>query len=134
MKDLKNVKKIKIYRYLFGSAGFFNLLSVVMFLVNYKMYFQSYGYNLAYGPVWTTLYLGFIALFGIGYILVAIDPVRHFSIAILGVIGKIFVFTTFLVFTILGVVAPGVTGVAIIDVIFAVLFIRYLFEVGKIER
>ena len=133
MPDETDIKINKFYRWVFGFAGFFNILSVIMFIFNYKFYFQSYGFDLAYDPVWTTLYLGFIALFGIGYFLVSANPDKNHGIVIMGVIGKIFVFSVFLFFAIRKIIAPGVAITAVIDLIFAVLFIRYLTAISRLS-
>ncbi|NHI90963.1 MAG: hypothetical protein EAX96_00585 [Candidatus Lokiarchaeota archaeon] len=126
--------KIRNYRLIFIFAAIFNFLSVIMFLINYDLLFKSFGYNLSFDLVWTTQFLGFITIFGIGYLILGFDPLKNTDIALLGAIGKFFVFTVFLIFTILLIIPPAVTLITIIDVIFAILFIEYFIYMKKNEN
>jgi hypothetical protein len=104
-----------------------------MLLLNYDLFFRSFGYELPYDIVWTTLFLGLVAVFGIGYLLLGVNPLQNRQIALIGTLGKIFVFTIILIFTIRGIISPLVTATTFLDVVFAILFIEYLIRIRKME-
>ena len=127
-------KKLNFYRILFIFAALFNILSALMLLIGYNYIFQSFGYNVPFSLVWTIQFVGLIMVFGIGYLIVGINPTKNSYIAFLGVIGKLYVFSVFLIFTLLLYVPPIATMVTIIDVIFAIFFIEYLIIMKKNEN
>ena len=127
-------KKLNFYRILFIFAAIFNILSGLMLLFGYNYIFQSNGYNVPFSLVWTIQFIGLIIIFGIGYLILGINPSKNRYIAFLGIIGKLYVFTVFLILTLLMFVPPIATMVTIIDVIFAIFFIEYLIFMKKNEN
>ena len=67
-----------------------------------------------------------ICLLGIGYYWVSKDVFRNHAIVKLGVIGKTAVFSIFLGHAISGDIPYAFTAPAVIDLIFAILFLEFL--------
>jgi hypothetical protein len=67
-----------------------------------------------------------VAVLGLGYYWAGRDPVRNRDIVRMGVIGKLLVFLIALGHALAGRLPWGLAGPAVVDLLFAVLFLRVL--------
>ena len=74
-----------------------------------------------------------ICLLGVGYYWVAKDVSRNHAIAKLGMIGKLAVFSIFLGHSIGGDIPFALAAPAVIDLVFAVLFLEFLVRMHNAE-
>jgi uncharacterized membrane protein YdcZ (DUF606 family) len=76
--------------------------------------------------------MGFVFVFGIGYIIVSRNIKENHSIVVLGgVIGKLIVFVNGVVAVSLGQANATVLGVVTIDLLFVILFVEFLNSMRK---
>jgi len=108
---------------LFIVGGIWNfVVAAPMFLISFFVVSEFKGASLMY-------YQGFLCaviLFGIGYILVGLDPNKNHAIVLLGGMGKIMVFIFFLAYYIPGHIKLYQLIIGAGDLIFALLFFRFL--------
>ena len=104
------MNKRRYSKILLAAAGLYTLLSVMMFWNNHEMFFQSYGYDLTCDQVWTTLYLGLITIFGLGYLMLAANPLQNRLVALMDALGKVYVFSVFLIFNHRALLHPVLPG------------------------
>jgi hypothetical protein len=117
-------------RRLFGIAALFNFGVGGALLLARPLVTALLRFDAVTGTNLMTFYLaaGLITLFGYAYLLVARDPVRYRPYISLGLLGKL-IAIVIAVSTWLGGYAPAtVPELAIGDVIFVGLFIRYLLQ------
>ena len=114
-------------RILFYSAAIFNWVACLIFLAPLGIASAfDLSHSISNGPFDQVALLA-IALFGLGYWMVAGDPVAHRGIVILGLIGKIAVpGIMFSHYFFVGDVNFSLAGLTIGDIIYAVFFYRYL--------
>jgi hypothetical protein len=115
-------QKIQI---LFRSAALFNWAAAVFFLPVLGLA-DRLGYGGPTGTVFEHLGLGFIALFGLGYWMVASAPEQNRGIVQLGLLGKSLAVALVVGHYVAGNVSAPLALVVSGDVVFAVLFARYL--------
>ena len=118
--------RLNWYRRLFLAAAWWNWLVALLSLFADKK-IRSF---LRMPPLTDSLNLHLsiscICLLGIGYYWVAKDVSRNHAIAKLGMIGKLGVFSIFLGHVIEGDIPFALAAPAVIDLIFAVLFLEFL--------
>lgn len=118
---------ISNYRTLFLSAAIFNCSVAVIFLFAYQPIFNLIGLNpIPQNPIYLHLFACLVALFGIAYYWVAQDFTNNRNLVVLGVIGKLAVFTVPLGYCLLGYVSWQLPALASADLLFAALFIGAL--------
>ncbi len=76
--------------------------------------------------IWPRLTGGMIFIFGIGYWIVSRDLDRNRGIIAIGAAGKLLVVLQLLIYWIKGTIGFWSFSVSLIDLVFAVLFIRFL--------
>lgn len=74
------------------------------------------------------LFLAVVFVFGLGYLRVAMDVGENRDIVWLGLIGKLAVVALLLTHAVLGNVAWGLAALGLGDLLFAILFLRFLNE------
>jgi len=118
--------RLKRYRWLFIAAAWWNWLVVLLSLFAD----QKIRSALRMPPLADSLNLHLavscICLLGIGYYWVARDVSRNHAIVWLGMIGKLAVFSIFLGHAISGDIPYALTAPAVIDLVFAILFLEFL--------
>ena len=118
------------YKYMFIIGAIWNLAVAIPLLI------ISYFINPGLSTLGLIYYQGFlisIILFGIGYYIVGKDINKNHAIILLGIVGKILVFTFFLTYFLLGIMTIFEVSAATIDLIFACLFIEFLINFEKVE-
>ena len=90
---------------LFLIAGLYNLLAGLPLLIDPSLLAWASGFKLPTGD-WLFLRMtgAFVTVFAIGYFMVSSDLVRHRSIVVLGVIGKLAAFALLTIYLINGAI------------------------------
>jgi hypothetical protein len=112
-------------RILFRTAALFNWSAVVLFLPVLGLA-DRIGYGGPTGTVFEHLGIGAIGLFGLGYWMVASAPEQNRGIVQLGLLGKLLAVALVGGHNLAGNVSGPLALVVSGDVVFAVLFARYL--------
>ena len=123
------MSRLTYYRRMFYAAAVFNWLAAAATLA--KIAFPSMipldsPFDAFGGQVFALM----VAIFGYAYFLVGRDPARNEGIVWMGIIGKLLIFALFLAHAIAGTFPFVLLLPAIGDVIFAFLFLEFLF-VGR---
>jgi hypothetical protein len=116
-------------RILFRTAALFNWSAVVFFLPVLGLA-DRLGYGAPAGTAFEHVGLGAIGLFGLGYWMVASAPEQNRGIVQLGLLGKMLAVGLVVGHYLAGNVSLPLALVVSGDVIFAVLFARYLAKTG----
>jgi hypothetical protein len=124
------MQKERYYKNFFIVAALWNWIATVPFFFAYGPIFAFLGMRMPIYPGSLQLFLSLAFVLGIGYYWVSRN-LMNLEIVKMGIIGKIFVFLLLFYYAIIGnihwlLVLPG-----IVDLIFAILFIQYLFHVKK---
>jgi len=112
-------------RILFRTAALFNWSAVVFFMPGLGLA-DRLGRGAPTGTVFEHVGLGAIGLFGFGYWMVASAPEQNRGIVQLGLLGKVLAIALVAGHYLAGNVSLPLALVVSGDVIFAVLFARYL--------
>jgi len=120
------MQKEKYYRKLFIIGAFWNWTISLTTLAIYRPFFSFFNMKIPESPVWLFMFLGAVFVFGIGYFLVALDPVKNYGIVTLGIIGKVLVFAAFIYFARVGEVHYVIVALGGGDFIFAIFFLEFL--------
>jgi hypothetical protein len=120
------VRREKYYRTLFVVAAIWNWIVTAAFGLTLESSYRDYGFEFPPSPMWIIMFLGFACIFGLGYLYVGLNPVRNRNIAILGVLGKVYMFGVFLIFGLVGDTPIGFAVASILDLVFAGLFVEFL--------
>ena len=120
-------------RTLFRIAALFNWSAVVFFLPALGIA-DRLGHGAPTGTPFEHVGLGAIALFGIGYWMVASAPEQNRGIVQLGLLGKVLAIAVVVGHYIAGNVSLPLALVVSGDIVFAVLFARYLVGTREAHR
>ena len=121
--------KIIYYKYLLIIGAIWNI--IISLLIFLGSFFANPGLN-ELGTVYYQMFSMVVLLFGIGYYLVGRNLEKNHAIITLGALGKILVFIFMLTYYILGVVDVISLIIGIVDLIFGILFIEFLFNFKKL--
>ena len=80
---------MKYWRYFFAAAALFNVFGGVMGWLNFEKQLTDLGYPAPNYPFFAQLLFLAVIVFGIGYGMVAADPLRNRNIVWLGLLSKI---------------------------------------------
>ena len=114
---------------MFIIGAIWNLAAAISLLI--MSYFINLGLS-TLGLIYYQFFLNSVILFGIGYFIVGININKNHGIVLLGIVGKIGVFTYFLAYFILGIMTILLVIAGIIDLIFACLFVEFLLNFEKV--
>lgn len=123
--------KENYYKYMFIISGIYNCLNATIFItVSLAMpdIFPLFGVAVPISNVWLHLSLILIAIFGIGYFIVATNLKENHGIIIIGTISKLCFFVITLIYWILGDLGIIIVLLGSVDILFAILFIEFLFK------
>jgi len=83
--------------------------------------------------VFFMMFLGLVFVYGIGYFWVSRDINKNHDIVRMGIIGKLIVFVALLWAWLAGEVPVILVGAGIVDLIFSILFIKFLNTYKQLE-
>ena len=124
------------YKNLFLISAIWNLIVGLVFIVLSPLadsLTTMFGMEVLPSLVFYHSFFGIVAVFGIGYYLVARDITKNHGIVVLGTITKLYVFILYLIYFILGYSNFLPILFVIVDLIFACLFVEFLISFKKIE-
>jgi hypothetical protein len=114
------------YQKLFFIGAIWNWVATLTFILGYKILFPLFGMPLPVYPVFFLMFLGICFVFGIGYYWVSTDLKNNHGIVKMGIIGKLLVFVGLIWAGTTGQVHFIMIGPGIVDLVFAILFIKFL--------
>lgn len=127
-------KKHAFFTIIFLIAAAWNLIGAAFGYFNTEFTFQEMFnrelndplvYQIYHGTWGTTL------LFFFGYIMVALNPIKHSGLAFIGGIGKLFFAIAELRLYLSGLANPIILVIVVGDFIFCILFIYYFVQLYK---
>jgi hypothetical protein len=121
------------YKKMFFIGAIWNWVATLTFAIGWKFLFPLFGMASPNYLVFYMLFLGLCFVYGIGYFWVSRDISSNHGIVRMGIIGKLLVFTGFLIAWVMGEVPLIIVGSGVVDLIFAILFIEFLKSYGKME-
>ena len=127
--------KEKYYKYLFLLAACYNILNALIFIIVSLLkdpaIFILFGVLMPNSMAWLQLSLLLILIFGIGYIIVAMDISQNHGIVIIGGISKVVFFIITVIY--LGLSEVGIMVVLLggVDILFVCLFAEFLLKYNK---
>lgn len=130
------MERKKYYKSLFFIAAIYNLVVGLLFIALSPLadsLLPMIGMEVPPSLIFLHAFFGLASFFGIGFYIVAKNIDKNHGIVLLGTIGKLYVFTLFLIYFILGYTNFLPLPIAIGDLIFACLFIEFLISYKKIE-
>lgn len=117
-------------RLLFRTAASFNLGAVLVFLPQLGIA-RAMGLDpIPTGTMFEYVGIGAVLLFGVGYWMTATSPDQHRGIVQIGLAGKVMVIVIVLALYAAGTANLRLLGVISGDVVYSVLFARYLLSTG----
>ncbi len=119
----------KWIRSVLTAAGFYNLLWGTSVVFAPKLWFQMFGMEPPrYPEIWQCVGM-VVGLYGLGYLIAARDPFKHWPIVLVGLLGKIFGPIGFVISAIRGSL-PWNFGVQILfnDVVWWIPFVAILYQ------
>jgi len=121
------------YKKMFFIGALWNWSVSLSFALGYKILFPLFGMNLPNYLVFFMMFLGLVFVYGIGYFWVSRDINKNHDIVRMGIIGKLIVFVALLWAWLAGEVPVILVGAGIIDLIFTILFIKFLNTYKQME-
>lgn len=125
--------KKNYYKQLFLIGAIWNWSAAAIFALGYKILFPLFGMAIPLYPVFFQMFLGLAFVFGIGYFWVSKDLDKNHDIVRMGIIGKLFVFAAMLWAWVSGQIPLILTGAGVVDLLFAVLYMEFLFTCKNTE-
>jgi hypothetical protein len=111
---------------LFGVAAVWNLVAAAMLLLNPDFLLARLGIRDSAARLLARSFASSVGTWGVGYALVAFDPERFRDFAWLGAISKMIFFLIYFVALIGRRISFAAFIPALVDLVFAALFLEYL--------
>jgi hypothetical protein len=124
--DAHEVGKEMKGRTLFFVAAAFNWLVALSLVVPNDIAWKIFGMPAPEQKLFLHLFALMAAVFGVAYFWIGRDPAGKRPLILLSVIGKLSVFAVILAHYLAGSVPLSVVGPGLGDLVFAVLFIRFM--------
>ena len=121
------------YKKMFFIGALWNWSVSLSFALGYKILFPLFGMELPNYLVFFMMFLGLVFVYGIGYFWVSRDINKNHDIVRMGIIGKLIVFVALLWAWVDGEVPVILVGAGIVDLIFTILFIKFLNTYKQLE-
>jgi len=116
---------------LFVTAAVFNWLVALSLALPGERAWQLAGLAQPADPLFLHLFLTFVALFGIAYLWIGVAPAGKDALVVIGAVGKASAFAVLFGHYLAGSVPAGVAALGAGDLVFAALFVRFLFRAGQ---
>lgn len=114
------------YKTMFFIGALWNWSVSLSFALGYKILFPLFGMVPPNYMVFFMMFLGLVFVYGIGYFWVSRDINKNHDIVRMGIIGKLIVFVAMLWAWVDGELPVILMGAGIVDLIFTILFIKFL--------
>jgi len=121
------------YKWLFIIGAVWNWGASVLFFFWHDPIFAWLNMKALNYPATMQLAMSLVFVFGIGYYWVSKDIFMNHDIVKLGIIAKTLVFVVFSYHYFIGNMPLPIFLCGVVDLIFAILFIQFLMNVGKIK-
>lgn len=128
---------VPLFRTFFIIAALWNLLGAVFGYFNTSLTFQQFFSRELSDPLIYAIYQGSwgtTLVYFVGYLIVALNPVKNSGIVIVGGIGKVAFAIKLLQLLLLHTANPVVLIVIIGDSVFSLLFLYYFFEMYRAKE
>ena len=126
--------KQNYYQKMFFIGAVWNWVATSTFIFGYKILFPLFDMELPIYPVFFLMFLGLCFVLGIGYYWVSRDLYKNHGIVKIGIIGKLIVFAGMLWAWLTGQMHIIPASAALVDLIFAILYIEFLMTFQREER
>jgi hypothetical protein len=120
--------------FVFGLAAIFNLAVGLPMLLAPEVFFSLTGQPAPADLLFVRMSGGLIAVFGVGYAMVARNPMAHRGIAFIGVIGKIIAPAILWFYYQAGAISFSNFAMGLGDLAFAALFAAFLLTTANGAR
>ena len=130
-------KEVNFFRVVFIISALWNLIGAIFGYFNTAYTFEGFFNRALTDPLYFTIYQGAwgtTLVYIIGYSIVALNPVRHSGIVIVGGIGKVGFAISLLKLYWSGLASPVVCVVIIGDFIFTLLFLYYFLRLFRTKE
>ena len=121
-----NARDTTTVKRLFIVAAIFNFSVAVMLGGFQSIFLPILGMEPLDNTAFLHLFMALVFVYGLGYYWVACNPETNRDIIRMGIIGKLLVVVILLVHAFWGNVSWGFAAVGSADLVFAILFIRFL--------
>jgi len=128
------MRKEKYYRNLFLIGAIWNWSATTIFFFAYEPIFSLAGMEVPANPLFLRLFLSLAFVFGIGYYWVSRDIANNHAIVKLGIMGKLSVFVLMTFYWIEGDVKLSLVPTGVVDLIFAILYLEFLFYFSSMGK
>jgi hypothetical protein len=128
------MRKEKYYRYLFLIGAIWNWSATTIFFFAYEQIFSLAGMEVPANPLFLRLFLSLAFVFGIGYYWVSRDITNNHAIVKLGIMGKLCVFVLMTYYWVEGYVKLSLVPTGVVDLIFAILYLEFLFYFPSVRK
>jgi hypothetical protein len=122
-----NHKSEKFYQRMFRTAALFNIVIAILLALFQKNILPWLGMEPVANEVFLQLFLGLVFVFGIGYYQISKNSEKNRNIIWLGFWGKLIVAVLLFSHAALGNISWGLASFGLGDLLFALLFLRFLF-------
>ncbi len=116
------------YKWLFIIGALWNWGAAVIFFIGYSYIFSMLNMKALNYPVILQLFLALVFVYGVGYYWVSKDINKNHDIVKLGIMAKTATFLLMLYYFISGELPFLILSTGIVDLLFAVLFVEFLFH------
>ncbi|MBI9085284.1 MAG: hypothetical protein JEZ11_16940 [Desulfobacterales bacterium] len=117
----------RYYKNLFLVGALWNWGATGLFFVAWAPLFSLVGLAPPASPVFLKLFLALAFVFGIGYFWVSQDLAGNPAVVQMGILGKVAVFVLMAYYWLIGHIPFVLAMTGVVDLIFAILFIEFLF-------
>lgn len=128
-------ERYEITMFFVGALWNWGISLLLLTLALFNKQLLSIAFNkIPESMLWFYIFLAVVFIFGLGYYWISKDVKRNRDIIKMGIIGKIVIFTLFLVYAINGEIKMLGLAAGAVDLIFSLLFADVLFRWGLRPR
>jgi len=120
------VERDTYYTGLFYVSAIFNWVAALTLLFGDSFLRSLTDTEITFDPLSKQLFCGCVAVFGIGYWIVARDISRNRGLVWIGIIGKLMVISVLYAHAIAGSAPYSLASLSLVDLVFTGLFVEFL--------
>jgi predicted neutral ceramidase superfamily lipid hydrolase len=114
---------LKAVKALFLIASIYDVVAGLAFALLYKPIYERFGVELPNHPGYVQLMGAFVLIFGIGFYLVSVDPVKNVSLILMGILMKAAFVIVVFYHSVFGSSPQLFVPFAVADLVFFLLFL-----------